>query len=67
METTELPVISCAGKNYRKHSLEFKRHIVTVQFSDYPEAVKKIPRIGSYARLDMEAIVALKPDLEIGY
>ncbi len=44
-----------------------ERLVGAVQFSDYPEAVKKIPRIGSYARLDMEAIIALKPDLVIGW
>ncbi|MFY9329600.1 MAG: cobalamin-binding protein [Georgfuchsia sp.] len=44
-----------------------ERLVGTVQFSDYPAAVKKLPRIGSYARLDMEAIVALKPDLVIGW
>ncbi len=32
-------------------------------FSDFPEAVKKIPKIGSYVNLDMEKIIALKPDL----
>ncbi|CAG4884088.1 Cobalamin-binding protein [Georgfuchsia toluolica] len=44
-----------------------ERLVGSVQFSDYPAAVKKVPRIGSYARLDMEAIVALKPDLVIGW
>ena len=39
----------------------------TVQYSDYPEAAKKIPRVGSYVRLDMEAILALKPDLVVGW
>jgi len=33
------------------------------QYSDYPEAAKKLPRVGSYVRLDIERIVALKPDL----
>ena len=32
-------------------------------FSDYPEAAKKLPRVGSYIRLDLEKIIALKPDL----
>ena len=39
----------------------------TVQYSDYPPAAKKVPRIGSYERLDMEAVLALKPDLVIGW
>lgn len=33
------------------------------EFSDYPEAAKILPRVGSYVRLDVERIVALKPDL----
>lgn len=32
-------------------------------FSDYPEAAKKLPLVGSYVQLDVEKIVALKPDL----
>jgi len=39
----------------------------TVEFSDFPEAVKKIPKVGGYSRLDLEAIAALKPDLIIGW
>lgn len=38
-----------------------------VDYSDYPEAAKKIPRVGSYVKLDLEAIVALKPDLVIAW
>lgn len=33
------------------------------QFSDYPEAARKIPSVGSYVHLDVEKIVILKPDL----
>ena len=36
------------------------------RFSDYPEAANKLPRVGSYVHLDLERIVALKPDLCIG-
>lgn len=32
-------------------------------FSDYPAAAKKLPRVGAYPSFDLEAIVALKPDL----
>lgn len=39
----------------------------TVSFSDFPEAAKKIPLIGSYNQFDMEAIVASKPDLIIAW
>ena len=35
----------------------------TVEYSDFPEAAKKIPRVGSHNSLDLERIVALKPDL----
>ena len=36
------------------------------QFSDYPPEAKDLPRVGSYVHLDLEKIVALKPDLCIG-
>jgi iron complex transport system substrate-binding protein len=35
----------------------------TVKYADYPEAAKKIPRVGDNAVLDMERIVSLQPDL----
>ncbi len=38
-----------------------------VEYSDYPEAAKKIPRVGSGAGLDIEAIVALHPDLVVAW
>lgn len=43
------------------------RLVGAVDYSDYPEAAKKLPRIGGYSRLDLEAIAALKPDLIIGW
>lgn len=36
------------------------------QYSDYPFQAKALPRVGSYVRLDLEKIVALKPDLCFG-
>lgn len=36
------------------------------RFSDFPEAAKQLPRVGSYVHLDVERIAALKPDLCIG-
>ncbi len=36
-------------------------------YSNYPEAAKQLPRVGSSAGLDLEAIVALKPDLVIAW
>lgn len=38
-----------------------------VDYSDYPPAAKKLPRVGSYAAIDAEAVLALKPDLVIGW
>jgi iron complex transport system substrate-binding protein len=43
------------------------RVVGTVDYSDYPPAAKKIPRIGGFTRLDLEAIVALRPDLVIAW
>jgi len=37
----------------------------TVNYSDYPQAAKKIPIIGSYVKVDYEKIVALQPQLVI--
>jgi iron complex transport system substrate-binding protein len=34
-----------------------------VEYSDFPAAAQRIPRIGDSAQLDLERIVALKPDL----
>ncbi len=38
-----------------------------VSYSNYPEEAKKIPQIGDYNRLDLETILALKPDLVVGW
>ncbi|MRW94809.1 ABC transporter substrate-binding protein [Duganella sp. FT80W] len=34
-----------------------------VTYSDYPEAAKKIPRVGDNRLIDMERVAAMKPDL----
>ena len=44
-----------------------ERLVGAVEYSDYPEAAKKLQRIGGYSRLDLEAIAALKPDLAVGW
>ena len=54
---TELLFEVGAGKNI----------VGAVQYSDYPEAAKSIPRVGGYSALNIEAIVALKPDLLIAW
>lgn len=41
--------------------------VAAVTFSDYPEAAKSLPRIGSYDRLDMEAVIAARPDLIVAW
>ena len=43
------------------------RIVGTVSYSDYPEAAKEIPVIGGYNLFDLETIIALKPDLVIGW
>lgn len=42
---------------------EQKRLKGVTQYSDYPDQARFLPRVGSYVRLDLEKIVALKPDL----
>lgn len=39
------------------------RLIGATQFSDYPAEAALLPKVGSYVHLDIEKIVALKPDL----
>jgi iron complex transport system substrate-binding protein len=39
----------------------------TVEYSDFPPAAKKVPRVGGYSRFDLEAVVALRPDLVISW
>ena len=43
------------------------RIVGTVSYSDYPEAAKLIPHIGSYNAFSIEKIVSLKPDLVIAW
>lgn len=39
----------------------------TVSYSNYPEEAKSIPRIGTYKAINIEAIIALKPDLIVAW
>lgn len=43
------------------------RLVGTVDYSDYPPEAKKVPRVGGYSRIDLEAVAALKPDLVIAW
>lgn len=44
-----------------------ERLVGVVEYSDYPEAAKKLPRVGGYSRFDLEAVAALKPDLIVAW
>ncbi|MBR9872424.1 MAG: cobalamin-binding protein [Gammaproteobacteria bacterium] len=39
--------------------------VAVVNYSDYPEAARKLPLVGNHTRIDLEALLALKPDLVI--
>ena len=39
------------------------RIVGAVSYSDYPEAAKQIPQIGDNRQVDIERVIALKPDL----
>ncbi|MFC1689053.1 cobalamin-binding protein [Pseudomonadota bacterium] len=44
-----------------------ERLIATVEYSDYPEAAKSVPRIGDAFRIDIERVMSLQPDLVIAW
>jgi len=44
-----------------------KRLVGAVEYSDYPAAAREIPLVGSASRLDLERILALQPDIVIGW
>jgi len=44
-----------------------ERLVGAVQYSDFPAAAKALPRIGSEAAIDLEALVALGPDLVVAW
>lgn len=41
--------------------------VAVVAFSDYPPEAKEVTSVGSHTRMDLERLVALKPDLAIGW
>src|SRR5262245_40869585 len=43
------------------------RVVGAVEFSDFPAAAKGLPRVGSDARIDLEAVLALRPDLVVAW
>ena len=44
-----------------------KQLVGAVTYSDYPEAAKAIPRVGSYDNVSYETLVALNPDLVLAW
>lgn len=44
-----------------------ERVIGTVEYADFPDAARNLPRIGNYAGLNIERIVALEPDLVVAW
>lgn len=42
-----------------------KQMVGAVEYSDYPEAAKQLPQVGGYGGFNIEAIMALQPDLII--
>ena len=43
------------------------RIVATLEYSDYPEAALAIPRIGNFTGIQIEKIIALQPNLIIGW
>jgi iron complex transport system substrate-binding protein len=44
-----------------------ERLVGAFAYSDYPPEAKSLPRVGSEAQIDLEAVVTLKPDLVIAW
>lgn len=44
-----------------------ERVVGVVAYSDYPEAARALPQVGSFTQVDLEAVVGLRPDLVIGW
>ena len=43
------------------------RLVGAIEHSDYPPEAKALPRVGSEAAIDLEAVVALRPDLVVAW
>ena len=43
------------------------RLVGALEYSDYPPEARRLPRVGSEASIDLEAVLALKPDLVIAW
>lgn len=43
------------------------RLVAAVDYSDYPEAAREIPRLGGYSQFNIESMLAYQPDLVIAW
>jgi len=43
------------------------RLVGVARFSDFPDAVRSLPQVGDAARIDLERVVTLKPDLVLAW
>lgn len=43
------------------------RIVGTVEYSDFPASAQQIPRVGGHSKINLEAVVAAKPDLVIAW
>ncbi|MCX7946467.1 MAG: cobalamin-binding protein [Hydrogenophilus sp.] len=43
------------------------RVVAAVEFSDYPPEANHLPRVGGYSRIDLERVLAVKPDLVVAW
>jgi iron complex transport system substrate-binding protein len=43
------------------------RIVAVVEYSDYPPAARALPSVGNASRIDLERVIALGPDLVIGW
>ncbi len=61
-------IVSISASNTEiLYALGLEDSVVGVdQYSDYPPTVEEKPRVGGYARPDLEKIVVLEPDLILG-
>ncbi|MGD9952354.1 MAG: cobalamin-binding protein [Burkholderiales bacterium] len=44
-----------------------ERLVGAIEYSDYPPEARALPRVGSEAAIDLEAVVALRPDLVVAW
>ncbi|MBK1727197.1 cobalamin-binding protein [Halorhodospira neutriphila] len=44
-----------------------ERVVAAVSHADYPEPARELPRVGSYERLDLESLLAFRPDLVVAW